>query len=686
MDAHVRELAKEWEIETGKPFTKVFGYVFPLKYVGEPMLSTRKLLARNMKRRPGTRGGKERFKPRVQPTKTPRSDFFTLVMEGINEQQWFLNIHPQIRRTEKLIGHKLYQRTATPRHNRFWAEYISAFKTKGQNAPFFRETWMLGAARRNLTTAILGYKLTSALAQPFAVMDAMSYAVPLYGRKVAQDILKEVSRSLFVDAKYAKKAMKRSHALRVRSGGEAAIRDIEVYDPQAHFKGMIAETKRAFKSPAEPGVFKGWAKNAWKTYKNESLALLRELDVRTAAGTQKAIEKILRKNNIPNWRREAEVVMSIMNGSAEISMRPLVLHRGEMPKMFFTFQSFFLNRWGIIAHDLIDKGILKAVKSKAEMAREATRAFKDPELFTQALQTKEWALLTPENPNYQKLGRLKNKARRIEFEKDIRELGYEPIKAKGIYKPDGYRENSYLIPGMSTEEAIVLGKKWGQAEVATDKGLVTASTGMRKRFNLDQINTKPGKDLFITSLNIGGRKIRFNIPYNETMTRLTREEIRPKYTQGSWKSRFNALIGLMILGAGNVAENEVRKALYQFTTGADVPTQDLLTQFMMTVPEHVPVFGNMLQAVSRGRGFEPPLIRALDNLFAGTYRVIAGKKGTTKVRGAMKALESAITATTGIPGTAQFFDLAELLLKEPGAQHHINLTKRQKMIRRIRRS
>ena len=51
-------------------------------------------------------------------------------------------------------------------------------------------------------------------------------------------------------------------------------------------------------------------------------------------------------------------MMNLSQGSAEISQRPLILSSGEGARTWFTFQTFFLNRWGIIINDLIRGGVL----------------------------------------------------------------------------------------------------------------------------------------------------------------------------------------------------------------------------------------------------------------------------------------------------------------------------------------
>jgi hypothetical protein len=50
--------------------------------------------------------------------------------------------------------------------------------------------------------------------------------------------------------------------------------------------------------------------------------------------------------------------MQLWSGSSEVTLRPHILARGDVAKTVFTFQSFFLNRWGIVAHDLVNRGVL----------------------------------------------------------------------------------------------------------------------------------------------------------------------------------------------------------------------------------------------------------------------------------------------------------------------------------------
>ncbi|KKM89771.1 hypothetical protein LCGC14_1245240, partial [marine sediment metagenome] len=69
--------------------------------------------------------------------------------------------------------------------------------------------------------------------------------------------------------------------------------------------------------------------------------------------------KVLEKHGVENAKEEAEILMMMVSSSSEVNMRPHILAKGELSRTFFTFQTFFLNRWGIMAHDLITSGVIK---------------------------------------------------------------------------------------------------------------------------------------------------------------------------------------------------------------------------------------------------------------------------------------------------------------------------------------
>lgn len=57
--------------------------------------------------------------------------------------------------------------------------------------------------------------------------------------------------------------------------------------------------------------------------------------------------------------------MELTSSSSDVTFRPHILASGEGARTFFTFQTFMLNRFGMIVHDFIAKGLIKGnVKAK----------------------------------------------------------------------------------------------------------------------------------------------------------------------------------------------------------------------------------------------------------------------------------------------------------------------------------
>jgi hypothetical protein len=96
-------------------------------------------------------------------------------------------------------------------------------------------------------------------------------------------------------------------------------------------------------------------------------SMIRRADMNTAAGVQKAIEEMLIGQGADDPKTEAEFIMNLTNGSSTVVQRPHILATGEGARLWFTFQSFIMNRWGIIAHDLIMSGFVKSDSYKTKM-------------------------------------------------------------------------------------------------------------------------------------------------------------------------------------------------------------------------------------------------------------------------------------------------------------------------------
>jgi hypothetical protein len=192
-----------------------------------------------------------------------------------------------------------------------------------------------------MTTAMLGFKLSTILIQPFAVIDAMAYVQSRYGTMAALRVLKEVTHS-WVSPTFAKQAIDASFKLQRRAAGEVAVE----------------ETLREI----------GRSDGNWQRFIRTGMALIVKADVITAAGVQEATRQILQEHGVPNALQEAENIMQLVSSSADVTFRPHILAWGEGARTWFTFQTFLLNRWGVISHDLIAKGLIHGKGWKTKYA------------------------------------------------------------------------------------------------------------------------------------------------------------------------------------------------------------------------------------------------------------------------------------------------------------------------------
>lgn len=85
-----------------------------------------------------------------------------------------------------------------------------------------------------------------------------------------------------------------------------------------------------------------------------------------------------------------------------------------------------------------------------------------------------WAILTPENPNSQLASETFNAHQRARFEALLDPQRYTLIPVKGSY---GAVENAYVVLDISEENALRLGKHFGQESVITPNGLRFIETG-----------------------------------------------------------------------------------------------------------------------------------------------------------------------------------------------------------------
>jgi uncharacterized protein YcgL (UPF0745 family) len=328
LNANVEQIAALSEELKNVPYEKVENY-FPIKYKRDFNIDPDKLVMQTGRRTAQTFEG---FNLQRQKgvSKSPRTDILAVFEEAINEQQWYLKMQPELENIKQLVKSKEYLEQGGEIATNYWTNQLDIVARRGWSAGA-RSNEILRQSRINLNQAILGYKLSSILMQPFAVFDAMAYAQSRYGSTASLEILSEFSKA-WTNPRSAREFIKTSPALQTRQGGELAIE--ETLESVGRTEGFL------------------------QSFQKGGLSLLQKADLQTAAGVQKGVQNILEKNNIPDAAKEAEFVMNMVSGSAEVAYRPQILASGEGARTWFTFQTFFLNRWGIMAHDLIASGLI----------------------------------------------------------------------------------------------------------------------------------------------------------------------------------------------------------------------------------------------------------------------------------------------------------------------------------------
>ncbi len=339
---HTDEIAAIYEEIYNKPFAKIEKYILPIKYEREFDYDTdpSELIIQSRYRATQTFKGFV-YERQKGVKKIPRVDVMGVFEEAINQQEWFINMQPELENIKYLVKSKEYTKSAGKFASDWWKDQLDIVARRGWSASVKSNNFsnLLRVARFNLNQAILGYKASSILMQPFAVFDAMAYAQSKWGSTAAAEVFKEFSNA-WINPKYAKEFIDVSPALQVRKAGEVAI----------------AETLERI----------GRTQGKWAKFVRGGLSLLQKADVRTAAGVEKGLLNVLEKHGVENAKEEADFLMMLVSSSAEVTFRPHVLARGQFARTVFTFQTFFLNRWGLIAHDIIATGLIKSTTWKAK--------------------------------------------------------------------------------------------------------------------------------------------------------------------------------------------------------------------------------------------------------------------------------------------------------------------------------
>jgi hypothetical protein len=675
LNENVDDLSKAYTRVTGQEWIKVPNYSAPLRYIDEPEVAASKLVRRNYKHEI-TKDMSKEFEGRIANTRVPRSDFLNLVTSQLHDQNWFMHVSDRAELTRKFLEHPIYAKGASKETLTYWGEYLSAIQNRGSNAVNSGMSALLKQARLNLNSAVLGYRLSSIMIQPFAVFDAMAYAATRWGGKAALDILNEVGRT-WINPKMASSYIKGSKALVTRQGGELAIR--ESIDALNSTSGTKAIRKLIPSLVGNKGLDKVDA--GYRSFMSHGFKMLQEADVRTAAGVHKGLKKIMKANGLKASPEEVDFVMNLLSGSSDVTMRPLVLSRGEMQKLWFTFQTFVLNRWGLAAHDAIGAGLINAGKQRELGIKAANTLFHDPEQFKQQIKTGQYAILSGEKST---LSAAENAKRTKAILTDLRSQGFKPIHAEGVY--GGSPEKSFIVPGMTEAEALELGKKYGQESVLTPKGLIYGDgSGIHAGDRLNTVFDDTATD-FYTKANVGGKEIKFQIPHNfDAKVPLDVDALtKPVHPSNAMTMRLRAVMGLGLLGAAEISEQQARAGIYNLTTGNDRPPQSTAQTLMMALPNNIPYFGSILNAVNQNSSSLPPVLKTVENMIKGAKKMATADKESMRIKGALQAIQSGASVSLGIPGTSQLFDILNRMIPDEHKNIHLKKSTRQKMIARLR--
>lgn len=333
--AKTDQIRAVYEQRENTPFQAVKKY-FPIKYESDFNIAPAETINQDRYR---TKESEQGFTVERVPgvKKIPRVDVLAVLDDAIRDQEWYLNLQPVLDQHAALVRTPEYRAAAGDLMWTWWKDQLDIVARKGWSATA-RANPVLRQVRLNLNQGILGYKLSTMMMQPFAVFDAMAYAVAQFGPRAGIDVVTQFTKA-WINPPTALRFAKGSPALRLRQAGEIAIEET------LQQAGGIGGLRQAITQGAFAGI--------------------KMADIITASGVEQGLLATLKRHGIPNAEQEADFLMNVTSGSAEVTARPHLLARGEGARTWLTFQSFFMNRWGIITHDLMRSGFRGNWKRKA---------------------------------------------------------------------------------------------------------------------------------------------------------------------------------------------------------------------------------------------------------------------------------------------------------------------------------
>ena len=274
---------------------------------------------------------------------TPRTDVYKMAQEAVAKQELFLNLQPDLFEKGTIFKTKDYQEKAGRVNSKYWVGYVDEMARNGfsSNAVKTPLDGFMRKGRQNISRGLLDLSFTTTAIQPIAIFDAAAYMITYLPKITVFKLMNNFVQS-FVKPNFARKTIERSLALRTRKGGEEVI---------ASFGDK--RLKKGAKLPEST-----WEKLVVGL--KSPFALLQFFDIRTAAAVQKtAVDELAKVMPAEQARAEADFIMDITSGSANVAYRPRIMNQGELGRAITTFQTFVLNEWGLVTQDIIKKGIFK---------------------------------------------------------------------------------------------------------------------------------------------------------------------------------------------------------------------------------------------------------------------------------------------------------------------------------------
>lgn len=115
------------------------------------------------------------------------------------------------------------------------------------------------------------------------------------------------------------------------------------------------------------------------------------------------------------------------------------------------------------------------------------------------LQKSDWAIMTAENPMRRELSAEENAARNAALRSDLEAAGYNVVPVTGVYdRPD---ESSFIVLGVTAEDALAIGQKYEQDSVITREGFIYHDGMYTEAKGVTQHDTRP--EQYFTTLPDG---------------------------------------------------------------------------------------------------------------------------------------------------------------------------------------